>query len=165
MLTKKLQWSLAVNTGLLLSGLAMVFSGMLIQINYHMGNHGNIDIASIALGITYLGWSVIHKTSIVVFSALMLLHVIFHWNWYKTVVRKNLIAKNIQVITLTVVFVLVAFTGIIPWIIDLRDGEEFTRKALIEIHDKLALGLLVYLVLHLIKRLKWFWNTIEKLRM
>jgi hypothetical protein len=143
----------------------MVFSGMLIQINYHMGNHGHIDIATVIMGIPYRGWSVIHKTSIVVFSVLMILHVVFHWKWYQTVVSKNMVAKNIQVISLTVVFVLVALTGIIPWIIDLRGGEEFTRKAFIEIHDKLALVLLVYLVLHLVKRLKWFWNTIGKLRM
>lgn len=165
MLTKKQQWSLSVNSGLLISGLAMVFSGMLIQINYHMGNHGHIDIETVVMGIAYRGWSAIHKTAIMAFSALMLLHMTFHWNWYKTMVRKNMVTKNMQVVTLTVVFVLVALTGIIPWMIDLGGGKEFTRKAFIEIHDKLALVLLVYLVLHVISRLTWFKNTIAKLRM
>lgn len=153
----------AVNLGLLLSGLLTVFSGLLIQVNYHMGNRGNISSSDLTLGINYYGWSDIHKIAIVALSALMVFHVARHWKWYKIVVTKKLVSKNKQVITLTILFVLVAITGFVPWFIDLWNGNEMQRKAFIEIHDKLALFLSVYFALHIIKRIKWFFVAFEKL--
>jgi hypothetical protein len=85
-----------------------------------------------------------------------------HWKWYKTVIKKRLVAKNIQVLTLSMLFVLVAITGFIPWFIDLLKGDEILRKAFIEIHDKFAIILSVYLILHVIKRLKWFLLPLRK---
>lgn len=151
------------NFGLIVFGIATVFSGILIQVKYHMGNHGNIAINDNALGINYQSWSAIHKVSIVILSLLMIYHVYHHWKWYKGVISKKLISKNQQVLTLTLLFVLVAITGLTPWFIDLLKGDEMLRKVLIEIHDKLAIILSVYLILHIIKRLKWFFTTFEKI--
>lgn len=151
------------NFGLIAFGIATVFSGMLIQLKYHMGNHGNIAINDYALGINYQSWSAVHKVSIVILSLLMIYHVYHHWKWYKGVISKKLISKNQQVLTLTLVFVLVAITGLTPWFIDLLKGDEMLRKVFIEIHDKLAIILSVYLILHIIKRLKWFFTTFEKI--
>lgn len=153
-----------INLGLVVAGIATVFSGMLIQINFHMGNHGNIDINDRVLGINYHSWSGIHKISIVVLSLLMVYHVYQHWKWYKTVISKRLFSKNQQVLVLSLLFVLVAFTGIVPWLIDLLEGNKMIRKLLIEIHDKLTLILSVYFILHIAKRLKWFFITFEKIQ-
>lgn len=128
-----------------------------------MGNHGDIAINDHALGISYSGWSNIHKVSVVILSLFMLFHIVLHWKWYSMVVGKKLIAKNIQVITLTIVFILVAITGYTPWLIRSMEGDEVTRKILIEIHDKLALVLTIYLILHIIKRFKWLVTTFYKL--
>ncbi len=152
-----------INLGLIIFGIATVFSGMLIQVEYHMGNHGNIAIKDYVLGINYQGWSAIHKISIVVLTALMIYHVYQHWNWYKVVITKKLITKNQQVLILSLLFVLVAITGLTPWLIDLLKGGEIQRKIFIEIHDKLAIILSVYLVIHIIKRLKWFFTTFDKM--
>ena len=152
------------NLGLLFSASVMAFSGLLIQFNYHMGNHEGIVISSTVFGINYFGWSGIHKISIIFFSIFMIFHIIIHWKWYKIIVKKNLFAKNRQVITLSIVFILVAITGYIPWFIKLIGGDTMIHKIFIEIHDKLALILLVYLILHIRKRLKWFITTIEKLK-
>lgn len=152
-----------INLGLIVFGIATVFSGMLIQIKYHMGNQGNIAINDYALGINYQSWSAIHKVSIVILSLLMIYHVKYHWKWYKGVISKKLIAKNQQVLTLALLFVLVAITGLIPWFIDLLKGDEMLRKVFIEIHDKFAIILSIYLILHIIKRLKWFFTTFEKM--
>ena len=152
-----------INFCLLIFGIATVFSGMLIQVNYHMGNHGNIVINDFVFGINYPGWSVIHKISIVILSLLIICHVYLHWKWYKVVITKKLISKNQQVLILSLLFVVVAITGLIPWLIDSLNGDEMQRKVFIEIHDKLALFLLIYLVLHITKRLRWFFTTFEKI--
>jgi hypothetical protein len=148
--------SFIINLGLLISGLTSVFSGLLIQVEYHMGNHGNIAINDYVFGISYYGWSNIHKISIIILSLLMIFHISLNRKWYKVVIKKRLIAKNIQAMTLSVVFIFVAITGFIPWFIDLMNGEVMLRKAFIEIHDKLAIILSIYLIIHIIKRLKWF---------
>lgn len=153
-----------VNLGLFIFGIASAFSGMLIQVMYHMGNHSNIAINDFVFGVNYYGWSVMHKISIVVLSLLMIYHIYQHWKWYKAVITKRLFAKNQQVLIFSLLFVLVAITGLTPWFIDLLKGNEIRQKAFIEIHDKIAIILLIYLVLHIIKRLKWYFTTFEKIK-
>lgn len=156
--------SFKINLGLLFSALIMIFSGLLLQLQYHIGNHGNIATNNNVFGVDYYGWSSIHKISIVILSLLMIFHVYLHWKWYSTVIKKRLVSKNKQVLTLSVLFILVAVTGFIPWIIHLLEGNVMVRKAFVEIHDKLAIILSIYLVLHIIKRLKWFFTTFDKLK-
>jgi hypothetical protein len=153
-----------VNLGLFIFGMTSAFSGILIQLKYHMGNHGNISINDSVFGINYHAWSVLHKTSIVALSLLMIYHIYQHWKWYKTVIAKRLISKNQQVIVLSLLFGLVAISGLTPWIIYLMKGDEIIRKAFIEIHDKLAILLTIYLILHIIKRSKWYFTTLGKIR-
>ncbi len=153
-----------VNLGLFVFGLASAFSGMLIQVKYHMGNHGNIAINDSVFGINYHGWSVVHKISIVVLSLLMIFHICQHWKWYKIVITKKLFAKNQQVLIFSLLFVLVAITGLIPWFIDSLKGDEMLRKTFIEIHDKFAIILTIYLILHIISRMKWFFTTFDKIK-
>lgn len=150
-----------VNTGLLLWGSVMAFSGLLLQIQYHIGNHGDINHSDTILGIDYLGWSLVHKISASVFFIFMISHIILHRKWYKAVLKKKLFAKNRQVLTLSAVFVLVAISGYIPWLIMFINGATPIRKTFIEIHDKIALILVVYLALHISKRLKWFINAFK----
>lgn len=152
-----------INFGLFIFGIASVFSGMLIQVKYHMGNHSNVSMNGNVFGINYQGWSTIHKISIVVLTVLMIHHIYHHWKWYKVVFTKRLVTKNQQVLILSLLFVLVAITGLIPWLTDLLKGNEIHRKIFIEIHDKFAIILSVYIFLHLIKRLKWFVTTFNKI--
>ena len=157
--------SFLINFGLLLFGSAMVFSGFLIQISYHMGHHGEIDTNKFVLGINYFNWSDLHKISIILVSIGMVFHIILHWKWYKTVVqKKKLVVKNRQAIILTAIFILVAITGYISWFIKLSGGTELSRKFFIEIHDKITLVLLVYLFLHVRKRFKWYFTTYKKVK-
>ena len=150
-----------VNLTLLIFGTATVFSGMLIQLKYHIGNHGYTFENQAVMGLSYYEWSRIHKISIILLSILMIMHIYQHWNWYKAVVRKRLITKNIQVIILSLLFALVAITGFVPWLIDLLNGDDMLRKGIIEIHDKFALILLVFLILHIAKRLKRFFMLLK----
>ncbi len=95
----------------------------------------------------------------------MVFHIILHWKWYKTVVqKKKLVVKNQQAVILTIVFILVAITGYISWFIKLSGGSDLNRKFFMEIHDKITWVLLVYLILHVTKRFKWFFNTFGKVK-
>lgn len=153
-----------INIGLLFTGFLAVYSGFLIQFSYHMGQHGEIDFNKMVLDVNYSGWSNIHKISILLLSVFIIFHIVQHWTWYKTIITKNLIAKNKQVFILTTVFIFVAITGYLPWIIDLTVNDETTRKFFLEIHDKLTLILFVFLTLHVAKRLKWFMTTLKRIK-
>lgn len=152
-----------VNIGLLVFGIASAFSGMLIQLKYHMGNPGDIAKNEFVLGTNYYGWAVVHKISIVVLSLLMIYHIYDHWKWYKAVIKKRLFAKNQQVLIFSLLFLLVAITGLIPWFVDLSNGDEGLRKAFIEVHDKLTIILTIYLLFHIVKRLKWYYTGFERI--
>jgi len=176
--------SFIVNNLLLLISLAMIVSGLVMQLGFHVGEQGQhqgneqvvqsrtlsyeqmrgIDPLGTVWGISYTNWSIIHKYAIVAFSILIIYHTYAHWSWYKRVISKQLFGKNRLVITLSLLFLLVAVTGFIPWIIDLLGSKSILRLILIELHDKLALVLVVCLILHLIKRNRWFVATYAKLR-
>jgi len=150
------------NIGLFLSGVFTMFSGMFIQLKYHIGNHNHIKTNQIVFNLDYKTWSYFHKISIVIFSLLMIFHFYQHWRFYKIVFSKKTISKNQQIIILTFAFVFVAITGFISWFVDVLNGNQIIRKSIIEVHDKLAIILAIYLILHIIKRIKWFFVTFEK---
>jgi hypothetical protein len=147
---------LLTNFGLLLATAAVVLSGLVIQFGYHMGHHGSIDQAHRVFGMGYMGWSLSHKITIVVLTVLVIVHTIGHWAWYRVVVRKSLYGKNKMATTLTVLFVLAAVTGYLPWIIDWTVQSQTARKGFIEVHDKITWLLSVCFIAHAIRRRRWF---------
>jgi len=170
-----------INNLLLLAGLITVISGLVLQFGFHIGNHHRENQSFHSASMTYeqlreinpnedvwdfsySDWSTIHKTVIVIFSVLMLYHFCIHWKWYKGVFAKQIFRKNQQVIVLTLLFIVVAITGLIPWIIDLSEGIVDSRTFFIEIHDKITFVLIVYFILHIIKRIKWYHTTFKKLQ-
>lgn len=160
---KKLKLAFIVNLGLIISGLAMSLSGFVIQFKYHMGHNPVLESENSVLETGYINWTNIHKISIIVISILATFHFILHWRWYRTVIIKKLGDRNKLQIILLIVFIIVAITGYIPWIVDLTGGSEIVRKSFIEIHDKITILLFVLLVIHVTKRLKWYTASLDKL--
>jgi hypothetical protein len=170
-----------VNNLLIVSGVATVISGFVLQLGFHIGSGGRheppaeqlqnaaveplraIETTHTVWGLDYISWTVVHKTVIVLLSILMVYHLASHWKWYKAVFIRCLIGKTRQVIILSVLFVAVAFTGLAPWLVDLSGNCNSFRFFLIEIHDKLTLLLTIFLILHIVKRLKWFPATFRQL--
>lgn len=172
----KIFYRFLINNLLLFFSIMTTLSGLVLQAGFHMGglhgSHGEIhDIPSrsanyeqireidpykIVWGFNYSDWSSIHKFSIVFFSLFMIYHFYIHWKWYTTVVSGRLIIRNLQVMTLSVLFLLVAITGFSSWLIDLSGNKSILRLVLIEVHDKLTLILIIYFVLHIVKRNKWY---------
>jgi hypothetical protein len=145
-----------LNCILLVCGIATIFSGVLIQAGYHMGHHGTIDASRSVFGLDYGNWSDIHKLSIVLFSVLMGWHITRHLKWYRAVIDKKRVPKRGMVLILSFCFLLVAVTGVIPWCIDVFNGNAVLRKILIEIHDKLTLIFMACIVWHIAGRINSF---------
>jgi len=154
-----------INSILLLSGITTTFSGLTIMLHYHMGHHGAISTTDTFWGLHYFDWSGIHKTSSIVLTLLMAYHILLHWKWYKNVLFKKLFSKNRQVLLLSIIFIVAFLTGFSPWILQLRVGTNSIRTSLLEIHDKIGIVLIVFLVLHVSKRFKWFKNNFIRLKL
>jgi hypothetical protein len=153
-----------LNISLVIAALAMVFSGFMIQFNYHMGHHGQIAAMEEVLGLDYYQWSGLHKISIILISTLVIIHLFWHYQWFKTMITKKRLARNRQVILFLLIFLFTAFTGYAAWVYAQFADGEFQRKLFIEIHDKITLILLVFLVLHIVKRRNWFVNAYKRLK-
>ncbi|MBI2418309.1 MAG: 4Fe-4S dicluster domain-containing protein [Ignavibacteriales bacterium] len=171
-----------INNVLLFTGLMVILSGLVLQIGFHMHtgrqftDHdiqtqeithellNGINTNQQVWNLGYSGWSNMHKILIVFFSLLMGYHIFVHWKWYKGVITKHHIGKNRLVMILTVLFLLVFLTGLIAWFIDLASCAVILRKQFIEIHDKITLIFIVFLILHLIKKAGWFTAAFARLR-
>lgn len=167
-----------VNNVLVVSGALTIISGLILQLGYHMGSarqmhgHGHGGNYEQMRGfqnrpaiwtLSYSDWSVLHKYAIVLLSLAVIVHVYLHISWYKAVISGKVLRKNHQVLVLSGLFAFTALSGLIPWLVDLLADGKKARLGLIEIHDKLALVLIIYLVLHVARRLKWFRSAFLKL--
>lgn len=152
------------NFGLLISGFVMGFSGLLMQIQFHIGDQSSASLSRLVLGISYPSWSLVHKIAILVFSIFVFYHVYRNHKWYKTVIQKKRIDKNKPLISLSILLILSAVSGFIPWCIYCFNEETAIRKTIIEIHDKISIILLIYIILHIIKKRSYFYRLINPLQ-
>lgn len=144
-----------VNSLLLAFGAAMVVSGFVIQFGYHVGR---MPLKADIWGISYSVWCGAHKWVAIAFAASVVWHVWLHWKWFRGVIAKRLFRRNGQTLILTLVIIIVSVFGFVPWAVDLFNGSASVRHIMIEIHDKAAIVLFVYLVLHFYKR---FWRYLK----
>jgi hypothetical protein len=146
--------NILINLALFFSGFFMSLSGLILQITYHLGRRKFQNPSFQYWGANYWNWSNMHKISVCLFLAALACHFYKNWKWYKAVLMKRLFAKNRQTLALSIVFVLVSISGIIPWIVSGINPESISRNALVEIHDKIALIFFVYMCIHVIRRRK-----------
>ena len=152
-----------VNIGLIIFGILSMFSGILMKVGFHGGPHGD-GINPVVLGLNHHDWSLFHKVSSIVLSLLMIYHIYKHWKWYKNVLAKKLFRKNIQVLIFSVLFILVTITGLTSWGIHLFEGDRALRRTIIEFHDRSSMILSIFLILHIVTRIKWYFKTYKQLR-
>ena len=91
--------------------------------------------------------------------ALMLLHTIQHWGWFKKLFSTDHLLKN-KLLSITVVFfTTMAVSGIMLWTqVVPRDIINF--KEIHEITSQILLGLIL---IHIVQRFKWYINSTRKL--
>jgi len=138
-----------VNLASLLPILAVITSGLIIQVEYHM--HGRADTVTV-LGMDRQGWLTLHKASAVVSLACLAHHCANHWSFIVTMTKKKLYMKkmssSVASYYLFILFVPTVLTALASWIF-LQDHARFM---LIEIHDKLALLVVLIFAVHLASR-------------
>lgn len=139
---------------LILFGFISIYTGFVLMIEFHMGSHGTINQIQTHLGFSYSSWALFHKIAILIFSSLFLIHLYLNLKLYSIMFRKRLFKKNKQIIILSALFIIVAISGYLPWLISLRSESNIIRKILIEIHDKFSIIFSIYLILHVVNRIK-----------
>lgn len=150
----------SVRNLLLLTGTATAITGFILQLGFHIGRPERFQghrLQSIIphetiWGLAQSDWSTIHKVTILLFLALTTYHVIKHATWYRNVLSRKPVRDKRQTRALSVLFVLVALTGLTPWWLDFFGYSKDMRLILIELHDKLSILLTICLLLHVRKR-------------
>ena len=171
---------LSVNLLLVVFGLMTIYSGLALQLGFHVGGgHGqnssgqttatyiqlrSIDTERQVSGLTYPAWAATHKAAVTVFTILVIAHCLLHLKWYQQVFSKFPFRRNTVAVIITILFLFVAISGFWPWITDLTGGNISVRMFLIEVHDKIAILFGIFLLFHFIRRISWYKNRIWKSR-
>lgn len=149
-----------VNLTALAPFLITAFTGIIIQLYYHMHHLPN---ATPVLGLGRYAWVILHKASAVVSLACIVHHCAHHWSFIVTVTKKKLYRKKFSSAMVSyylfVLFVPTALTALVSWIF--LHGH--ARFMLVELHDKLALLLAVAFTAHLATRAGWMIRTYRAL--
>lgn len=147
---------LFINFALVIISLLTIYSGFVMQAAYHAGGKPHEVVSA---GFNYFQWSTIHKIIIVVFSILIIFHTVLHLKWYRGLFTKPLPHAKRQTVILSVIFFIVAATGYFAWVVS--SSNQHLRKIFIELHDKLVIILIIYLIIHIVKRFRWFVKQIK----
>lgn len=130
----------------------LAFSGLLIQINYHVGDL--LDEATV-LGVNRNGWLYLHKIASLISLLGITIHVFLHTGWIKMLFKRKTLRsanKNTKItVWLLIAFITTSLTGIISWLI----LPAHARLGAIEIHDKIGIILTVLFIIHLVNHWRW----------
>lgn len=143
-----------INSISLLSGLLTTISGFVLQLCYHL--RASLSVWGLERG----QWSELHRWAGAVFVLSAMCHVWIHRRWYGAVLGRRLLKpgsqllrRNSQLLTLSLLMGVSSALGLLGWLFEgAISGAPKARFAMIEIHDKLAIILTIYLILHFYKR-------------
>ena len=143
-----------LNYSLFVSGFTTCLSGVVMQIGYHIGVADRTTVFYKPIwGMIYPEWQLCHQVVATVFFILCAIHIYRHRKWYKGVIERRIFKRNREVLIFSALFAVSAILGFLPWIIN--NGEtQMLRHTLIEIHDKVSVVLIIFIVLHVMKRWK-----------
>jgi hypothetical protein len=136
-----------LNLGLLVTGLASLVSGFLIQIEYHMHDGAAFRATRLVWGLGYAAWTLVHQVG----SASMLTIAV----WHLVLNRKPLFALltrdgawRRQASVFFALFVVAVVTALAAWIAGTLVDSNRIEHALVEIHDKVVIPMAVLMVVH-----------------
>lgn len=129
-----------------------LYSGVLLQIVYHMGHH---QAEYAILGLDRAGWLNVHLAGMALTMMAIGVHLSFNAGSLKALfVANNYIRRSARTrvtFWLGVIFCATALTGITAWPMQ----ESPASRMLIEIHDKLGPVLIVLAVIHIWQHGSW----------
>ena len=142
-----------VNLILLVLGLVTSFSGLIIQVHYHVTHHSD---ASMVLWGDRSRWNSIHTWISIVFLIAVIYHVRAHRKWYQNTFKQQRSSKSKPTLLLTCLTIATTVSGLIPLFMSFFDASSGLRSSMIEIHDKIGILFLVIVFFHTLKRVKWY---------
>ena len=136
-----------LNVGLLGTGLAVMVSGFLIQVTYHMHHGAAVRTTRMVWGLGYSAWAVVHQMG----SALMLVLAVGHL-WLN---RKPLLALlkrasqwRRQSSIFFALFTFAVVTALAAWILGKIFDGMMAERALVEVHDKIVIPMSILMIMH-----------------
>ena len=124
-----------VDWALLPSFILSAFSGIKLHTLGHSMGHGTGHL-----------WHSFHLWTSIMLLVLMIIHIKIHWSWYKHLFQKGLGNKSRTTVVLSLIFLLLASTGIILL------GSECRRSAIGIWHFYLGIAMIILAVMHIFKR-------------
>jgi hypothetical protein len=135
-----------VNSALLLTGIASMFTGFLIQTHYHMGRS-----TGAVWGCGHAAWAIVHQLASFAFLAAVAWHLSLNWKPLISLCTRRGAWRSLGFFV-TMFFLLAAVTALAAWVAFMFLGQRSVEKVLVEIHDKVTIPLSVLLLLHVVKR-------------
>ncbi|MCK9613828.1 MAG: DUF4405 domain-containing protein [Bacteroidales bacterium] len=157
---RKAKFNFWINLISLLPVSLLAFTGLLIQLNYHMKRYND---SCAVWGLDRADWLILHKACAVISIITILLHLYLHWNWLKMAFTKRRLKNGTRVkknsLWLSIIFLLATITSIISWFFI---EDKLQAKHVIEIHDKLGIVLSILIIVHLIQHFSWIKRLFKK---
>lgn len=101
-------------------------------------------------------WAVFHVVVSLLFLVVVIFHIITHWNWYKGVVSRGIGKKNKVTLWLSMVFIVVAVTGIA--LLNIDGANSFLGLW----HYKIGIIASILAVVHILKRIRILRQSCKK---
>jgi hypothetical protein len=143
--------------------LFVILTGLVLQLAYHFNR---MPENYTVLIMTKSGWLILHKISAAVSLSGIITHCVLHRKYIISASKKIINLKQGASILLSyylfILLIPTCLTVMISWIF-LSHGSH-ARSILVEIHDKLALILILLSGIHIISRMKWMINMYQKIR-
>ena len=115
------------------------------------------------LGLNKFGWLFLHKISASISLAGIIIHCMLHWKFISATTIKIFNRKSktriLSSYYLLIIYIPTFLTSIGSWIF--FNDKDSTKHALVEIHDKLALILIIIFLVHIISRFGWIIRTYQ----
>lgn len=139
----------------LLPFLILIASGIILLL-YHTGKPETEYTLSLAKNI----WLTVHKTATVFSVLLITIHLIQHASWFKKVLSGKLKSKNKEMnLTLLALFLFAMITGVSSWLLV---SDEKASYALLGVHNKFGLLLIILFLIHLKNYFRWLFTMTKK---
>lgn len=136
--------------------LLLLMSGI-VMLKYHSGTPYEVE----NMGLSGDSWIKIHKILAVISLPIVILHLVLHLNWFKTLFTFKLKNRHRGInITLFIFFLLCASTSLFSWLI-FTDSD--AGKLLRGLHNKLGIILLIFFAIHVVVNFKWLKGMTMKL--
>lgn len=144
--------------------LILISSGILLQLEYHM--HHQPDEHLIA-GLNRSGWLLLHRITAALSLVGITAHCILHRKFIAATTRRILDRRSMANVHtsyyLLILCIPTVITGMASWIA--LNGNTHARLMLVEIHDKLALLMVAFSLVHIVSRAGWMLKTYQRLRL